>query len=408
MENLYNMNIELQSSLVLKQSKILYVESDDKLFSTMKALFDYAFEESFATTNTKDGFEVYEKNKDDIDVILIDMHIEDFSSIEFVKKIREVNDDVIIVISVLPFNEGAVEDYIERSNNFYELIKMRINDLLQKPYQPMTTLKVLSKHLIIKENARIVGDQKSALFYLKYIVDHQNLLSETDLDGNITYVNDKFCQISGYSKSELIGHSHNIIRHPDMDDNVFKDLWKKIKAGEVWEGRVKNRKKDGGYYWVDAIIAPIKENGEIVKYMASRQDITELVDKEKLMRNEIKRIKSENYRDREVISQQAYDEGISRYVKEFDSLKIKINSLQSQLQKEESKNRSSMTQIDTLIKSEKEAKVNKDKILSKAKKDLAELFDKNKKLEKDKHNLEKKLEDAVLRYENLQNSLKST
>jgi PAS domain S-box-containing protein len=406
MDKLYTSKIELQSSLVLRKSTILYIESDDTLYGTMKPLFDQVFQKAHATVSAKEAFETFQNSDKKIDIILVDMHIEDLSSIEFVQKVREIDQNIIIVISVLPFNEGSAEEYIEKSNNFYELIKLRINDLLQKPYQPMTTLKVLSKHLVARENEQLIENQKNALFNLKYMVDHQNLLSETDLKGNIIYANDKFSEISGFSKEELVGSPHNIVRHPDMEAKVFRQMWETIRSGKIWEGRIKNKKKDGGYYWVDAIVAPIMENGKIVKYMASRQDITELVDKEKLMRKEIKRIKSENYRDREIISKRAYDDGVQRYTREFENLKDTIKMLQKKLAKEEAKSAGSLAQIDKLIASEKAANATKDKVLSKAKTDIANLFEKTKRLEKEKHQLEKKLEDAVQRHDNLNNSLK--
>ena len=174
-------------------------------------------------------------------------------------------------------------------------------------------------------------------------------------------------------------------------------MWETIRAGKIWEGRVKNKKKDGGYYWVEAIIAPIMENGKIVKYMASRQDITQLVDKEKLMLKEIKRIKSENYRDREEIAKKAYEEGVLKYTHEFESLKMTINMLKKQLAKEESKNAGNIVQIDKLVESERAANEIKDKVLSKAKDDIAKLFDKNKRLEQINSQLEKKLEKAGIK-----------
>ncbi len=397
MDNLYASKIELQSSLILRKSTILYIESDDVLFSKMNPLFDQVFSKTYSTINAKEAFKIFQNSSEKIDVILIDTHVEDMSAIEFVEKIREIDKDIIIIISVLPFNEGSVEEYVEKSNNFYEFIKLQINDLLQKPYQPMTTLKVISKYLMAKENERLIENQKSALFNLKYMVDHQNLLSETDLKGNIIYANDKFCEISGYTREELEGHSHNMVRHPDMDKKIFRQMWETIRAGKIWEGRVKNKKKDGGYYWVEAIIAPIMENGKIVKYMASRQDITQLVDKEKLMLKEIKRIKSENYRDREEIAKKAYEEGVLKYTHEFESLKMTINMLKKQLAKEESKNAGNIVQIDKLVESERAANEIKDKVLSKAKDDIAKLFDKNKRLEQINSQLEKKLEKAGIK-----------
>jgi len=122
----------------------------------------------------------------------------------------------------------------------------------------------------------------------KRAVDSLLIVSKTNPKGIITYVNDKFCEISGYAPSELIGKSHNIIRHPDMSKEVFKNLWNTIKEGKIWRGIIKNRKKDGSEYWVDAGIMPIKNHkGEIIEYIALRTDITELIKaKEKIQQAE--------------------------------------------------------------------------------------------------------------------------
>ena len=105
-----------------------------------------------------------------------------------------------------------------------------------------------------------------------------NMVSRSDLKGNITYVNDEFCDVTGYSREEVIGKPHSIIRHPDTLKSVFEDLWKTIQNKEVWSGTIKNRKKDGSSYWVNTNISPlIDENGEIVEYIAIRHDITELI-----------------------------------------------------------------------------------------------------------------------------------
>lgn len=82
------------------------------------------------------------------------------------------------------------------------------------------------------------------------------IVSETDEKGRIIYANEDFCKIAGYTKEELIGKSHNIVRHPEMPKWAFKSLWDTIKAGKVWNGIVKNATKDGGFYWVYATIYP--------------------------------------------------------------------------------------------------------------------------------------------------------
>lgn len=78
------------------------------------------------------------------------------------------------------------------------------------------------------------------------------IVSETDEKGNIIYANNDFCTMAGYTKEELIGKPHNIVRHPDMPKAAFADLWKTIQAGQIWNGIVKNKSKDGSHYWVNA------------------------------------------------------------------------------------------------------------------------------------------------------------
>jgi PAS domain S-box len=99
------------------------------------------------------------------------------------------------------------------------------------------------------------------------------LVSETDLVGNITYANEHFIEISGYSWAELKGQPHNMIRHPDVPPIVFKDLWETLKQGKSWHQYVKNRCKNGDYYWVEANIAPVVKNGEIIGYKSIRNPI---------------------------------------------------------------------------------------------------------------------------------------
>lgn len=107
------------------------------------------------------------------------------------------------------------------------------------------------------------------------INDKHVITSQTDLDGIITYASTAFCSISGYTTEELIGQDHNIIRHPDMPDELFKELWETLEAGKTWHGEIKNLKKNGGYYWVDSDISPLVDRrGVCYGYMAVRQDIT--------------------------------------------------------------------------------------------------------------------------------------
>lgn len=108
------------------------------------------------------------------------------------------------------------------------------------------------------------------------LIDKNIITSSTDLEGKITDVSEAFCKISGYSEYELLGKNHRIIKHPDMYENVYIDLWNKLNNDLTWEGEIKNLKKDGTSYWVKATIYPRYNNfGKKIGYTAIRQDITD-------------------------------------------------------------------------------------------------------------------------------------
>jgi methyl-accepting chemotaxis protein len=107
-------------------------------------------------------------------------------------------------------------------------------------------------------------------------VDQACIVSETDLKGYITYVNDKHCEVSQYSREELVGSNQNIVRHPDMPKEVFREMWATIGKGKIFRGKVKNRRKDGTPYYVDGIFTPVMgDDGKPIKYIGVRFDITD-------------------------------------------------------------------------------------------------------------------------------------
>jgi PAS domain S-box-containing protein len=110
-------------------------------------------------------------------------------------------------------------------------------------------------------------------------IDSGFMVSKTDPQGVITYANDVFCQVSGYTKEELIGKPHNVVRHPKMSPAAFADMWKTILGKNVWRGKVINKRKDGSPYYVNSVVSPIlDENNNIVEFISMRQDITKMVE----------------------------------------------------------------------------------------------------------------------------------
>ncbi|MBX3679894.1 MAG: PAS domain-containing methyl-accepting chemotaxis protein [Rhodocyclaceae bacterium] len=115
----------------------------------------------------------------------------------------------------------------------------------------------------MKINMPVTGEER-------HLRPGRPIVTKTDLKGLITYANAAFVEISGFRADELIGKNHNVVRHPDMPPEAFADLWATLKAGQPWRGLVKNRCKDGAFYWVDAFVTPICESGRTVGYMSVR------------------------------------------------------------------------------------------------------------------------------------------
>ena len=128
---------------------------------------------------------------------------------------------------------------------------------------------------VLKQYSQTLLEVNKSLNVSNHLIDENIIMSTTDLNGVITAASTAFCEVSGYSKSELIGKPHSIVRHPDMPKSAFEQMWQTIKSGSVWHGEVKNLKKDGNIYWVDATISPeYDEHKNHIGYSAIRHDIT--------------------------------------------------------------------------------------------------------------------------------------
>ncbi len=148
-----------------------------------------------------------------------------------------------------------------------DTIQKYANELEEKVKQRTTELQNAKNDIEIKNNIM----EKYFEIINKYVIS-----STTDTKGVITKVSQAFCEITGYSEEELLGRKHNIIRHPDMPQRLYHEIWDTIKSGNTWQGEIKNTKKDGSFYWVQATISPVfNEKNEIVEFTSIRQEITD-------------------------------------------------------------------------------------------------------------------------------------
>jgi len=202
----------------------------------------------------------------------------------------------------------TITNVIKDFNQITNLIKFDTENIIDSKLQDikytfalvsnLTILSLFAFVLMIIVFLKLSRDEQK----LREVSDKYIISSMTDTKGRIIDVSQAFCEISGYTKDELIGKPHNIVRHPDMPKEAFKEMWHKIKQGKPWSGKVKNLKKDGGYYWVYANIEPLYDSkGNIEAYISIRLDITE---SEKL----VQKVKSEelkNKKTQELMQQQS-------------------------------------------------------------------------------------------------------
>ena len=260
------MNKEQDFFYYLKKTTLLYVEDDNSTREELEFFLQNKVNKLFVAKNGQEGLDTFEKNRPDL--IITDIQMPIMNGIQMIKKIKEIDPNVPIVI-ITAFNDT---DYL------FEAIKLKVTNYLTKPlnlFSLSETLATIAKNINLeKENKEIYNTLKQ----YKDIVDERSIISKATKDGIITYVNEPFEKISGYKKEEILGKSHNIVSHPNMDKTIFIDMWKKIKIEKKsWQGRVKNLSKNGNEYFVDLIIKPILDlDGNIQEFISLANDITDL------------------------------------------------------------------------------------------------------------------------------------
>ncbi len=252
------------------KNKTILVVDDSKVIQ--EQLKDILSNRNYNVTTASNGDEAINIVREEtIDLILLDIQLKDSNGIEFLEKhnkeIIDIKQIPVLIIS------GHIEYATIRNG-----LKAGAKDIIKKPY--VVEEIVLKVDLWIdykRKHDEAICSQKLLQEY-KDAVDDTSLVSKTDINGIITYANKHFIELSGFKESELVGKSHNIVRHPDSKKEVFQDLWHTIKdEKKPWSGKIKNISKSGDTYWVNAYIKPIIDvNDNIVEFIGIRNDITEL------------------------------------------------------------------------------------------------------------------------------------
>ncbi|MBU0631221.1 EAL domain-containing protein [bacterium] len=245
---------------------VMLIEDDDILREQLTLILSKELKELKSYPTPLAAIDDYKSYTPDL--LITDIKMPNMSGIEALSNIRKTFGDTPIIVA----------SSFHGADFFVDAIKLKIDNFIVKPFDVDELLENI-KNIAVKINLNKELNEKNVLLnQYKHIVDLSSYITITDKEGNITYANDRFCELSGYSKEEIIGKPHSIVRHPDMGKHFFKKMWQTILSKKIWQGVVKNRKKDGRSYYVDTTIAPILDaSGEIQEFISIKKDITDMV-----------------------------------------------------------------------------------------------------------------------------------
>jgi PAS domain S-box-containing protein len=350
---------------ICKDFKVMYVEDDESIASTLINYLSKFFKEVIYLTNGNDALDTYKDDKE-FDIIISDIKMPGIDGLELTDEIKKINPNQNIII---------VSAYSEM-DNFLKSIKLGVDGFITKPidyvnlnktlFKTAEKIKAFKDNKIFEERLKV---ENNKLKQFSEVFDKVAIVSKTNTNKEIIYVNDFFCEISGYSKEELLGKEHEVVRHPDMPKSVFTKMWEELEMGNTWEGTIKNKAKDGSPYFLHYVVIPLKDvDGKIYEYIG----IGFLTTHEELEKREFKKKVMTNYLEFKKTNINAI-ERISSLEKELESVKSKNESLVLSTSNAEKRLKKASSEVDFLEKKLKERDGHYKKILEMQKSNLVNI-----------------------------------
>ena len=376
----------------LKKLNILFIESnteDREHFSNILYKF---FNNVVVCSNGKDGIDNFLEKRQEyfVDIIICDKTLEDITGIEVLKKIREIDSEIPFII-ISPKIE--VDDLLIA-------IKYKATDYLSKPINGKDMIFCIERVCHNKYHERLKLLMQEDLEELRAVINEVALVSKTDLEGNITFINSYFTEITGYSQDEIIGQNRLILKDENTSALIYRDLFEKVKEGIVWEGKLKDISKTKEEYYIYLTVLPIydKKNSNITEFMwisflTTEAELEEKEFKKRVVKNmyENRRINTESRQKiDELMNQISGYSNIKTLLNEEKERKGKftnqINFYENELKVMEEKikeiSEKASQKIKQVVSAEKEVREKKDKAIFLLNDVTIELEDKNKKVKK--------------------------
>ena len=327
---------------LLNKFTLLYVEDDDVIRVELSQLLMGFFSNVLVAKNGKDGLRTYLENQDNIDLILTDINMPVYNGLDMIKKIREFDKKIPVIFATA-----------HSDNEFLiEAIKLRVQEYIVKPIDIRHLLSLMNEIATTLYHDFLLEQQQKELIKYKEIIDLNNIVIKTDINLKITYVNELFCEISGFDSEELIGKELKDLKYSDMASDIYTNLYLNILNNKSWEGKLKNIKKDGGFFNTDAYVMPtLDETGEMNGAISIQKNITEELNKKReiqiaLMREKsgiLSRSKEENLEQTQIINDLKYKleraqidleqslKNVNKFMYSNEKYQIEIKNLKTEL-----------------------------------------------------------------------------
>ena len=327
---------------LLNKFTLLYVEDDDVIRVELSQLLMGFFSNVLVAKNGKDGLRTYLENQDNIDLILTDINMPVYNGLDMIKKIREFDKKIPVIFATA-----------HSDNEFLiEAIKLKAQEYIVKPIDIRHLLSLMNEIATGLYHDSLLEQQQKELIKYKEIIDLNNIVIKTDINLKITYVNELFCEISGFDSEELIGKELKDLKYSDMASDIYTNLYLNILNNKSWEGKLKNIKKDGGFFNTDAYVMPtLDETGEMNGAISIQKNITEELNKKReiqiaLMREKsgiLSRSKEENLEQTQIINDLKYKlersqidleqslKNVNKFMYSNEKYQIEIKNLKTEL-----------------------------------------------------------------------------
>lgn len=376
----------------LKKLNILFIESNDEDREHFSNILYKFFNNVIVCSNGKDGIDSFLEKREEyfVDIIICDKTLDDITGIEVLKKIRERDSEIPFIIT-----SPKIE-----ADDLLIAIKYKATDYLSKPVNGKDMIFCIERVCHNKYHERLKLLMQEDLEELRAVVNEVALVSKTDLEGNITFVNSYFTEVTGYSEDEIIGQNRLILKDENTSALIYKDLLKKVKEGIVWEGKLKDISKTKEEYYIYLTVLPIydKKNSNITEFMW----ISFLTTDAELEEKEFKKRVAKNMYENRRINNEAREkiDSLMNQISEYSNIKTllneekkrkakftnQINFYENELKIMEEKikeiSEKASQKIKQVVSTEKEVREKRDKATFLLNDLTIELEDKNKKVKK--------------------------